>query len=385
MPCRLPGSPPPGRRWRPPRRPPRESTIKARVSGGDEVPAEQGRPEADQVLRRGSQGPGGPGPRPQAGELRLRRVAPGRRDRHDPVLVPGHEGVLQAEGVQDPLPDLGVGQASRHLADQQAEQRVVGVGVVEVGSRGEHLPLGDGLAHHRLGIERVRRQAEAGIHGVVPQAGPVGQEVAHGQVRAQAEVGEVGGHPIVEAQRPLLDELHHDRGGERLGGAADHHGVAGGQGHPGDGRRRTRRPPPRRPRRARGRRRSPRPAPSLPTNSSRVSCRSAATVGSTTAGVAVSRRRGDGGERQWRECALRGTAPPQPAAAAAPPCGPGATPGPRDLSGGPAHAAALNPVREGKPLTPAAPSRSPRTRRWHWPAGRSTTASTGCPRSPATG
>ncbi len=167
-------------------------------------------------------------------------------DRPVPVGVParnrargtGEQAVGHPERAQDPPGDLLAVPAPGGLLDQQAQQRVVGVGVLPLGSRREvrrvrgrgrdQLARGDGALQSPVGHpgaedRRVEQLGEdpAALVGRIPQARGVVEQLADRDVRAAGyQAGQVLLHGVVQTDSVLADQLQDGGGDEHFGHAA---------------------------------------------------------------------------------------------------------------------------------------------------------------------
>lgn len=145
----------------------------------------------------------------------------------------GQRGAGQPQGFEDPAPYLGGVRMPGDAPDDQAEQRVVGVGVRVRAPRG-HRRAGHGRADRGGGGDRPRRRAggprERRVRGgkgrqVVGEAAGVGEERAQGEDGAVVpvpphEARQVLLHAVVQRDPSLVGELEDHRRDERLGDAA---------------------------------------------------------------------------------------------------------------------------------------------------------------------
>jgi hypothetical protein len=178
----------------------------------------------------------GAGRSAQGPHLRRLRLATALRDVADRAakqqrLLRQRDGVIQPEGLEQTLPQCGVPDLPGQLFDDPPgdhEPRVA------VGPRGpERMGLRCLAQSGDEPLQAVVAAARVGEQVTVDAAG-VGEQVPHGHLLGgpairERELGQHVADRGIQVEPALLDQLHHQRGGEHLGDRADLEQRVGGR------------------------------------------------------------------------------------------------------------------------------------------------------------
>jgi hypothetical protein len=157
------------------------------------------------------------------------------RLRNGGVVDGGQDRVVHAQGLEDALVTHLGERLAGDLLDHQSGEHGVGVRVLPTRSGVERHGLSEADRDELLGIPRaarlvVHRLVERSQGGVALQATAHVEQLGDGDSFPAGDVGPVPRHPVVQRDRPGIDQLQHGGARHRLGVRPDAEVVIRGDG-----------------------------------------------------------------------------------------------------------------------------------------------------------